>query len=126
MPVTESYVHDQLTLEKNEADEDVTIRFLGKSILRDPAEFILPILLAALTDASSTRRRLVLDFCELTYMNSSTLTPLIKVLERARLGDDRLTARYRKALKWQAVSFSALTIFQTPDGRVAIEGKEES
>ena len=124
MPISESYVHDQLHLQTVRDDAAVTIRFSGKSILREPAEFVMPILLEALSDAMVLQKRLVLDFCELAYMNSSTLTPVIKVLERARLGDGHVTALYRKPLKWQAVSFTALSIFQTSDGRIQITGKD--
>lgn len=119
-----SYVHDQLRLDTAEDEQSLTIRFTGKSILREPAEFVLPILLAALAEAGSRTKRLVLDFRALSYMNSSTLTPVIKVLERVRLGDGMVTALYRRDLKWQSVSFSALAIFQTPDGRVQINGAE--
>jgi hypothetical protein len=124
MPISESYVHDQLQLNASEDESALTIRFSGKSILREPAEFVMPILVRALEDATNSQKRLVLDFCELAYMNSSTLTPVIKVLERARLGEGYITALYRKSLKWQAVSFSALTIFQTSDGRIQIRGAE--
>ncbi len=124
MPNLESYVHDQLELNSREEDDSVTIRFSGKSILRDPAEFLMPILIRALESAEKSEKRLVMDFCALAYMNSSTLTPVIKVLERARLGEGRVTALYKKSLKWQHISFSALSIFQTPDGRIEIKGVE--
>lgn len=124
MPISESYVHDQLHLQTALDDTAVTIHFSGKSILREPAEFVMPILLEALSEAMGRGKRLVLDFCDLAYMNSSTLTPVIKILERARLGDGQVTALYRKSLRWQAVSFSALSIFQTPDGRIQVSGKE--
>jgi hypothetical protein len=65
---------------------------------------------------------MMLDFRGLSYMNSSTLTPIIKILERARVGDGRVTIAYSRSQKWQEVSFSALVIFQTKDGRIEIRG----
>ena len=124
MSTSETYVHDQLELSSVDDESAITIKFTGKSILREPAEFVMPILVKALSDATSTKRRLVMDFCDLAYMNSSTLTPVIKVLERARLGEGQVTALYKKNVKWQAISFSALTIFQTPDGRIQVTGTE--
>jgi hypothetical protein len=55
-------------------------------------------------------------------MNSSTITPIIKTLERAKRGKTRVTVTYLKSLKWQDVIFSALEIFRTKDGRVEIKG----
>jgi hypothetical protein len=57
-------------------------------------------------------------------MNSSTITPIIKILERAKKGKMNVTIQYDKLLKWQDLSFSALKIFQTKDKRVEIKGME--
>ena len=123
MGTTQTFHNNQLHVEVDQADEAVRLRFLGKSMLREPGEFLLPLLLKTLSDAIDGKRRIVLDFRELAYMNSSTLTPVIKILERARVGKGEITLVYRKALKWQDISFSALVIFQTPDGRIAIQGE---
>jgi len=55
-------------------------------------------------------------------MNSSTITPIIKILERAKRGSTHVTVLYDKSLKWQDLIFSALTIFTTKDKRVEIRG----
>jgi hypothetical protein len=120
----QTFTNDQLRIDVTEEAEAVTLRFLGKSILRDPNQFVMPILLKTLADANSGKKRLVMDFRELSYMNSSTLTPIIKILERARVGEGKISITYRKSLKWQDISFSALVIFRTPDGRIEIAGKD--
>ncbi len=111
-----------LHIELTQDDATVTVHFQGKSILRNPAEFLMPIVFNTLVKAKGQGKRLVLNFCDLLYMNSSTLTPVIKVLEQARIGDGEVTIRYKKSLKWQDISFSALSIFQTQDHRIQIEG----
>ena len=113
-----------LTIRREEITDDLVLIFEGKSILRDPAEFLQPILIQVLDEADAESKRLVLDFSGLTYMNSSTYTPLVKTLEKARLGQSRITVLYDAAQKWQSVSFVALTIFATGDGRVSVVGKE--
>ncbi len=123
MATTQTFHNNQLHVEVNEAGEAILMRFLGKSMLREPGEFLLPLLVKTLSDAIDGKKRIVLDFRELAYRNSSTLTPVIKILERARVGKGEITLMYRKALKWQDISFSALVIFQTPDGRIAIQGE---
>jgi hypothetical protein len=85
---------------------------------------VLPILLRGIEEANSSGKRLLLDFRDVAYMNSSTFTPIIKVLEKARVGDAQVTVLYAKGLKWQEVSFTALTIFQTRDGRIEVRGAE--
>lgn len=112
-----------LTIQREETSEDLTLVFEGKSILRDPTEFLQPILLQVVEEIDAEGKRLVLDFSGLAYMNSSTFTPLVKTLERARLGRSRMTVLYDADQKWQSVSFSALKIFTTDDGRVAVVGK---
>jgi len=120
----ESYVNDQLKIDLIENEETYTVRFLGKSFLRDPNQFVLPILSKALEDTIAGAKRMVIDFRDLAYMNSSTLTPVMKILERARVGTGEITVAYKKSLKWQDISFSALIIFQTPDHRIEIAGMD--
>ena len=74
--------------------------------------FFVPVFVAAM------------DFRKLEYMNSSTITPIIKVLDRAKRGKNHITVIYDKTLKWQELSFSAMEIFQTKDKRIEIKGAE--
>ena len=124
METGQTYTSDQLRLEVSTDKESLCVRFNGKSMLRDPNEFLMPILLRTLTEANTKQKRLLLDFRSLAYMNSSTLTPVIKLLEQARIGEGMLTVLYRKSLKWQDIYFSALVIFRTPDGRIEIKAGE--
>ncbi len=55
-------------------------------------------------------------------MNSSTITPVIRLLHEAKRGGARVTILYKQTLRWQELSFSALTIFQTDDERIQIRG----
>ena len=124
METAQTYTNDQLRLEVSTDQESISVRFHGKSMLRDPNDFLMPILLSTLSDATAGKKRILLDFRSLAYMNSSTLTPVIKLLEQARIGESMLTVLYRKSLKWQDISFSALVIFRTPDGRIDIQAGE--
>ena len=62
----------------------------------------------------------MLDFRKLEYLNSSTITPVIRILEQAKRGTALVTVVYNAELKWQALSFSALYLFQSLDGRVTV------
>jgi hypothetical protein len=81
-----------------------------------------PILGDALRRAVETGKGIVMDFQKLEYMNSSTITPVIRILHEAKKNGSKVHVIYQKGLKWQELSFSALTIFQTDDGRIQIRG----
>jgi len=68
------------------------------------------------------RQPLVLDFRKIEYMNSSTITPVIRTLEQARRASRSIRVLYQKTVKWQELSFSALQVFETPDRRIQICG----
>lgn len=118
----ESYVSNSLKIEIQENTDTITTYWTGKSIDRNPSQFINPILVDLVSRSNEGNKRIILDFQKLDYMNSSTITPLIKILERANKGRMNVTVQYNRLLKWQDLSFSALKIFQTKDKRVEIRG----
>ena len=121
---TEKFTSHFLTLEKIVGDTSITIRFIGKSNERNPSKFISPILSDVLHQSDSGNKEIVLDFNELEYMNSSTITPILKILDKAtREKNYRITITYRQSLKWQDLSFSALKIFELKDNKIKIIGR---
>jgi len=119
-----TFTNNFLELTVTENEDSISLKWSGKSIDREPGKFINPILLDLIKRSSDIGKRVILDFCHLSYMNSSTITPIIKVLERAKKGKNKITVRYDKALRWQDVNFSALRVFETSDHRVEIKGIE--
>jgi len=118
----ESFFSNLLKIEVQEDNDSIITYWTGKSVDRNPGKFITPILVDLFRKSSELKKRIILDFQKLDYMNSSTITPVIKVLERAKRGNAQVTVLYNKLLKWQELSFSALEIFQTTDKRVEIRG----
>ncbi|MEW6777405.1 MAG: hypothetical protein AB1405_14005 [Bdellovibrionota bacterium] len=117
--ISESFTENGLTLELAAA-QDVVLTWRGKSTARDPAAFVLPVLMKALDQGVREAKRVIIDFRNLEYMNSSTITPLIRILSMAQRGDVRVTVMYDSKLRWQELSFTALEIFETDDKRVEI------
>ncbi len=113
---------DLLKIEIDETKDSIVIKWLGKSTARDPGDFIIPILTDELKKAGGDIH-VILDFCDLEYMNSSTMTPISKILESARSGKSRVSIHYSKSVNWQELNFSALKIFETKDKRIEIAGK---
>jgi hypothetical protein len=122
MPV-ETFVDKSLTLGVENAAGVVRVVWSGKSNSREPERFLAPILQGALQMAGAGERKVVLDFTGLEYMNSSTFSPLVKMLGDAATGGHRVEVEFSQARKWQALSFSALKAFETADGRIVIRGK---
>ena len=118
---TETFTSGALSLDLSEGDT-ITIAWRGKSSARSPGEFILPILSQALDRGESQGKAVEIDFRGLEYMNSSTITPVIRILKQAKLGSTRVIVLYRRDLKWQALSFTALEVFHTEDQRIEIRG----
>ena len=116
------YTNKFLKIEIVEGETSIDMKWEGKSIDREPSKFLSPILVEVLEMANDLNKRINLDFQNLTYMNSSTITPIIKILDRAKNGVIKITILYQKALKWQELNFSALEIFRTKDHRLDIKG----
>jgi anti-anti-sigma regulatory factor len=119
---TDLFVKNSLKLEIAEDAASIRIKLFGRSIDREPGNFITPIITDSLKKTIDKSKSLVIDFRELTYMNSSTITPFIKLLDRAQRGNINLTILYNGLKKWQDLNFSALKIFETGDQRVMIKG----
>jgi len=122
MEKAETFTSSLLTIEVKENETSFNIRWTGISIEREPTRFITPVLVDVIKKSSDRNMRIILDFRELAYMNSSTITPVIKILERAKRGETQIEVVYKKSLKWQDLIFTALEIFQTNDRRVEIKG----
>ena len=118
----EEFTYNKLKIEVQEESNTIIVNWFGKSIDRKPGIFITPILIKVFKKSNIYNKRIMLNFQKIEYMNSSTITPIIKILERAKRGRNQLTVRYNKMLKWQDLIFSALEIFQTRDKRIKVEG----
>jgi hypothetical protein len=109
-----------LTLEEMQGQDAITLNWIGRSRDRNPSEFVMPVFEEMLAGASG--RPIIMDFTNLEYMNSSTLTPVIKMLDKVKRTDQKLQIIYKKNLKWQDLSFSGLEVFNTADKRIEIKG----
>jgi len=118
----ETFTNQTLSLTVTDEGNAIRIEWLGKSTAREPGAFIGPILVQALRRSSAEHKHLLMDFQRIEYMNSSTITPIIRILDEAKRGGNQVSVLYQKALKWQELSFTALEIFETGDGRITVRG----
>jgi hypothetical protein len=122
MPLPERFAERELTIEVAEGD-DLRLVWRGKSNDREPERFLAPIFSAVLGRAREGGKQVVLDFSALEYMNSSTFTPLVKMIGEAKRTGVTVTLEYDGSRKWQSVSFAALKVFETRDGHFSVRSK---
>jgi hypothetical protein len=119
---TETFTSHALTLNVTEDANSILVIWKGRSTAREPAEFLIPILTRALDRATELKRPLTLDFRAIEYFNSSTITPVVRLIEEAKRRGGSVVITYDKKLRWQELSFSALQVFHTGDQRIRVVG----
>lgn len=116
------YSEERLRIEIKDNQDAIEVSWFGKSDQRNPNQFIVPIMQEVLKAGLEARKQIIWNFVDLEYMNSSTITPIIKSLEQAKRNANRVRVLYNRSKKWQDLSFSALRIFETKDGRIEVAG----
>jgi hypothetical protein len=92
----------------------------GASTGRDPASLLLPYFEEVFALASGSDLGVEMHFEGLGHFNSSTVTTLIRVIQRARERRVRLKFVYDDSLKWQRLSFEALRAFAQAEGMFSL------
>ena len=119
---SETFTSHALSLTVSEEPQTLLVLWKGRSTAREPAEFLIPILTRALDRAAELKRPLTLDFRNIEYFNSSTITPVVRIIEEAKRRGNSMVIIYDKKLRWQELSFSALQVFHTGDQRIRVVG----
>jgi hypothetical protein len=112
-----------LAIEVQESADEVRLVWSGRSTDREPGRFLMPIFDKLLERVRGGPKRIAMDFSRVDYMNSSTFAPIVKLLDAARRSGASVVLEYTPSRNWQALSFSALRTFETPDGRIAVRTK---
>lgn len=117
--MNDKYTCKGLTLRIEELEKQIAVFWEGRSTERDPSLFLTPIF----NELLNKNKKIILNFKSLEFMNSSTITPLLKVMDRLKNSSGEILIIYADDLKWQKLSFSALEIFKTKDHRIDIVGE---
>jgi hypothetical protein len=92
----------------------------GKSNDRHPGKILGPYFSRMLDLASAQQVPLELHFETLEYLNSSTITAIIQVIQDARARSVKLVLAYDPSKRWQKLSFDALKVFVRDDGLIEL------
>lgn len=101
------YQTDQLTIESNRTRDKLIVRWLGRSEARDPGRVLQKVLEAVGADVSGAEA-VEFDFRSLEYMNSSTIHPILKLVQAASANTGRVRIVYDGSKNWQRLSFMAM------------------
>lgn len=106
---------------KLEKGTKVVMSWLGISNARDPSIEIDPYVDNVLNELNS--REIELDFSRLEYMNSSTVTPIIRMIRALDKKNVKTLVIYQRTSKWQQASFKALGSLSKTLPNVSVEGR---
>lgn len=122
MNYSKTFANTELTITVTERDAALEVIWLGKSTAREPRIFIQPILDEITEVAAKLQKQILMDFRRLEYMNSSTITPILRMLEDAAKENTPFSIVYDGKLRWQELNFSALEIFRRKNRNFHLEG----
>lgn len=102
-----------------EKPQRIVARWIGRSEARDPSKELDPFLVQLLDRSAKENRTLELRFEKLEHFNSATVGALLRMINSARDRQLHLELWYDQGLRWQSVSFEALTSAVRSPGQVA-------
>lgn len=114
----------QLCIDIVPTAEALRLEWTGRSNEPDPQEVLLPIFDAALAQAAMDEAPIEMHFEKLEQFNSSTITALISFVRTAHTEGVPLVLVFDPGLRWQALSFEALKVFERPDGLLKLRPLE--
>jgi len=100
------YAGDQLTLRYVVNQQQGTLLFSGECDFRDPTEVLGSVFKSLAAELSV--RRLVIDFCDLSYMNSASVTPVVVFIKNVVTKACHVELIYSSEISWQRTTASAM------------------
>jgi hypothetical protein len=127
MHISDSHIVGQLHIDLTmPSPGTLRVDWSGRSNERDPQRLLAPIFDEALARAAMAEAPIEMHFEKLEQFNSSTITALIGFVRHAHAEGVPLTLYYDASLRWQALSFEALRVFERPDGLLTLKPIEQN
>lgn len=110
---------EELTIESRLEPSQLVVRWRGRSETRDPSRTLAPIL-EAVTNEISSAPAVEFDFRPLEYMNSSSIRPILKLVQAASTRTKHVRVLYDSSKHWQRLSFAAIGAVLASLGNVEV------
>lgn len=111
---------DSLTITTRKKADGTIMQWFGQSDSKNPSAVLGPYLEGCIAQLRNTR--LTIDFSNLRYMNSSTVSPIIQFVKKLDAANIPTVVRYDKDSRWQATSFKALDAFSRMLSNLTVKG----
>lgn len=118
------FEHENLKIRVEDHRGMSFVIWTGESDSRDPAGAVGPFL-----DALAKRlrgRRVEVNFDQLEYMNSATVTPIMQFVKDLSALAEKVVVKYDETLQWQATSFRAMRVVAKRWDNVEVIGTVDS
>lgn len=103
-----SFKEQNLEIKPENKLNEVLIKWLGRSDLADPSKSLTPYFSSLVEEMP--KKKLILDFAKLEFMNSSTVPAIINLVKILNEKGVATQIVYDASLQWQRSSFNALKI----------------
>lgn len=102
-------VSERLTIFRSMRKQQYTLFLVGESDFRNPIEILGPALNGLIPELQD--RKLVMDFRGLTFMNSSSVTPILMFVKAVCMQGIPVHLIYNSKLSWQRTTASSMRVF---------------
>jgi hypothetical protein len=109
----------RIEVKLNAKPAPIEVNWYGRSNSRNPGKVLDPYLVNLVGLASDDERSVEMHFEDLHYLNSSTVSSLIRFIREAKAKDLVVRLVYDPSRAWQRMSFDALRIF-ADDGQLVL------
>jgi len=116
-----NFDQDQLKILNETTDNKNKMTWLGTSDYRDPAKYLNPYFDSIIQELA--KKDVIIDFYEFKYMNSSTVTSIIYLVELLNSKGIKTVINYKASSKWQSASFKAIKTLSEDMDYIKVEGK---
>ena len=116
----------KLTVECRRRDHRALhLHWLGESSDQEPARFLTAHFDRVLKEAASCEE-VILDFQDITFMNSATTEPLLRFIKGMEKAPSRLRLVYDETKLWQRAMFRCYKIIFHSNDNIIIEASTDS
>jgi len=117
----EDYNISNLKITISETEDSLIMIWKGSSDSANPGDDLNPYFQDNVVNFQN--KKLMIDFSELEYMNSSTVPPIIKLIGLLNSKNITTTIIYLKDSNWQRTSFKALESIVKSMNNIEVTGK---
>ncbi|MCP4135570.1 MAG: hypothetical protein GY754_31670 [bacterium] len=117
----EELVDHELHIKVEKKGQKVTLKWTGKSSTRNPEKSLSPYFEKVIPTLKGCE--LTVDFCELKFMNSSTVPPIVTFATSLEKNSVKTVFYYNQSLDWQVASFNAFRVIVHKMKYVSLEGR---